>query len=171
MTENTRLLKPEELQEIAERERKATPGPWRYENGLWERGDRRPAVITYFDYDNGEWFIHGDIASEEDAEFIATSRMDIPRLLAHIEAQQAQLSSLCPIGDLDAITSLQTEKEHMAEHIKVQQAEIERLKNTIAFVKYEIGNEMDFAWHRDNAERYEAFEYIQRQFEVIEEAL
>lgn len=28
MTENMRLLKPEELREIAERERKATPGPW-----------------------------------------------------------------------------------------------------------------------------------------------
>lgn len=165
MTENTRLLKPDELREIAERERKATPGPW---NAI---GNPYGFLVSTL---NGMTICEKDEATSIDfcnAEFIATSRMDIPRLLAHIEAQQAQLSSLCPIGDLDAITSLQTEKEHMAEHIKVQQAEIERLKNTIAFVKYEIGNEMDFAWHRDNAERYEAFEYIQRQFEVIEEAL
>lgn len=127
MTENTRLLKPEELREIAERERKATPGPWEREQDGYVIGS--PGV---------DYHIVDVAGSEEDAEFIAASRTDISRLLAHIEAQQA---------------------------------EIERLKNTIAFVKYEIGNEMDFAWQRDNTERYEAFEYVQRQFEVIEEAL
>lgn len=80
MTENTRLLKPEELREIAERERKATPGPWEREQDGYVIGS--PGV---------DYHIVDVAGSEEDAEFIATSRTDIPRLLAHIEEQQAEI--------------------------------------------------------------------------------
>ncbi|WP_276914028.1 hypothetical protein [Aneurinibacillus aneurinilyticus] len=146
MIENTRLLKPEELREITERERKATPGPWSFEKGAvitehpdhqavsvwWNGRDRDICLLN----DGGEYI--SNINIDEDALFIAASRTDIPRLLAHIEALQAQLSSLCSIGDLGVITSLQTNQAHMAEHIKAQQAEIERYKTALTEIVEDI---------------------------------
>ncbi|MCP1354597.1 hypothetical protein [Aneurinibacillus migulanus] len=79
MIESTRLLKPDELREIAERERKATPGPWQYSYEWYEVQAGKNVAIT----ERTTGYVDG--------KFIAAARTDIPRLLAHIEAQQAEI--------------------------------------------------------------------------------
>lgn len=85
-------MNAEQLQAIKDRVKKATLGPWDFERGIKERGDRRPAVIEYFDYDYGEWFIHGDISNLNDAEFIAHAREDIPQLVAEVERCHVEIA-------------------------------------------------------------------------------
>jgi hypothetical protein len=77
-----------DLEEIRRRSNAATEGPWVSDKGLSERGDKRTAVISHFDYDDGDWYIHGDIAGHADAEFIAHARQDVPALIAEVERLQ-----------------------------------------------------------------------------------
>ena len=75
-------LTQEQIEEIRKRAEAATLGPWNsYTGGA---NDSRPAVVTMFDYDDGEEYIFADISNTEDAVFIAKAREDIPALLAHI---------------------------------------------------------------------------------------
>lgn len=53
---------------------------------------------------------------------------DVPALLAEVERLRNENSLLCPIGDLDVITSLRTEKSMYMEHIAELEAEVERLR-------------------------------------------
>lgn len=88
------MITSDELTQIKERADKAIVGPWFFDVGRKERLDRRPAVIEHFDYEQGESFIHGDVASIEDAEFIAHSREDVPRLVAEVDRLQAYIKTL-----------------------------------------------------------------------------
>lgn len=115
-------LSDEELTEMRERSRKGTPGKW--VNDINEvrttyLPNRKP-VITRPDMDG-----------INDAKFIAHARQDIPKLLAEIERLKSELSSLCPIGDLDVVTTLQVEKRYLTEVIAEKDAEIERLREKI----------------------------------------
>jgi hypothetical protein len=78
-------LDAEELQAIAARAEAATPGPWRSE-GVW--------------FEIGEPGEHGfdNMASAEDAAFIAHARSDIPRLLAEVERLQTVVERLEKAG-------------------------------------------------------------------------
>jgi hypothetical protein len=78
-------LSVEQLQAIAARVDAATPGPWRSE-GVW--------------FEIGEPGGHGfdNMASEEDAAFIAHARSDIPRLLAEVERLQTVVERLEKAG-------------------------------------------------------------------------
>jgi chaperonin cofactor prefoldin len=69
-----------------------------------------------------------EVSCGADAEFIAHAREDIPKLLTEIERLRAENSSLCPIGDLEVITSLKVEKQYMAEQISELENEVERLR-------------------------------------------
>lgn len=55
-------------------------------------------------------------------------REDIPKLLAEVGRLHSENASLCPIGDLEVVTSLKVEKQHMAERISELQRDVERLK-------------------------------------------
>lgn len=79
----------------------ATPGPWRYEDGDVNRRDPRPAVLTYFDYEEGEWFIHADFADKDDAIFSAAAREGWPIAIRRAMAAEAKLQYLLYIcGEL-----------------------------------------------------------------------
>lgn len=101
-------MNAEQLQAIKDRAEKATLGPWDFERGIKERGDRRPAVIEYFDYDYGEWFIHGDISNLNDAEFIAHAREDIPKLVAEVERLKSAIAEA--ISDIETISPHESKK-------------------------------------------------------------
>lgn len=75
------MIDAKRIEEMKRLLAKATLGPWGYDKGCKERMDRRPAVIEHFDYGHGEWFIHGDIANIEDAQFIAESRRFVPDII------------------------------------------------------------------------------------------
>ncbi|MGE7843942.1 hypothetical protein ACQKNX_24550 [Lysinibacillus sp. NPDC093712] len=96
------MMTPEQLNAIKERLAKATPGPWGFDKGDNLREDRRPAVVEHFDYEHGEWFIHGDIADISDATFIAHARQDIPALVAEIERLRAELTDIIVVATEEA---------------------------------------------------------------------
>lgn len=77
-------MTPEELAEIRARAEAATPGPWVVESGNWTGGEPwhqyRPAVPV-----KGRMFGGEPLTTEEDAEFCAHARTDVPRLLAAYE--------------------------------------------------------------------------------------
>lgn len=89
-------LTDEQLAAIRERADAATPGPW--------------ATALEVDHDGQYWVVtppdgsvlfsvckvghKGELKTEEDAEFIAHARQDIPALLAHIDALTAELATL-----------------------------------------------------------------------------
>lgn len=69
------------LKAVEERAAKATTGPWRYNDcyRIIERGDEERIVTC-----DGGYFT-GASKKEDDAEFIAHSRTDIPRLIKIID--------------------------------------------------------------------------------------
>jgi hypothetical protein len=79
-------LTNEELAAIRERAEKATPGPW------FKESDEYGNINVYFAWDapNGGNEVVERIDSEDDADFIANARTDIPKLLAHIEALEVE---------------------------------------------------------------------------------
>jgi hypothetical protein len=103
------------LQEIKEREAKATPGPWEYLPGEFnydDEAENHPGSIHQVETgDNRGWWI---AAIEElfegqtlaNADFIAHAREDIPALVAEVERLQAEnkrlkeslADSLCNCG-------------------------------------------------------------------------
>lgn len=106
------MLTKEELEAIKERCEKATEGPW------------HTAVSSRFPHEDCIMFENKEVAEAYeyyDAEFIANARQDIPKLIAEIE-------TLCPIGDLDAISSLRTENDYLKEVIEGKDEELVRLR-------------------------------------------
>ena len=83
------------LSEIEARAKAATPGPWQYHR-TWQ-DDRHRAMYVMHGYTgraskhDNPWI--ADLADDnnEDAEFIAHAREDIPALLAEIRRLQAEL--------------------------------------------------------------------------------
>lgn len=101
-------MTPERLAEVAEREQRATNGPWLHEIDLrWSQQaitgktiEREAWDVTY----GHEQFFRGEdcyvlamnISTEEDGAFIAHARTDIPDLLAYVrqlEADKARLEA------------------------------------------------------------------------------
>lgn len=81
----------QELKNIEERCEKATPGPWEDEVHHW--GD----TVVEADISDCRVRISSlEIGSrlEDMAEFILSSRTDIPALLAHIKAQDEEIEKL-----------------------------------------------------------------------------
>lgn len=89
-------LSPTQIQEIAEREEKATPGPW------VPAEDPRPGMIYNVHVESPAGTVcfpaHGELDEDGDDDgfatgnmaFVAHSRQDIPNLLAHIAAQDEE---------------------------------------------------------------------------------
>lgn len=85
----TVLLSEETLAEIKARADAATPGPW---EGKYGRSNHTVFGSSKI---KGQKFIICDVISHEDnTDFIAFARSDIPALLAHIEALQVELTAL-----------------------------------------------------------------------------
>lgn len=72
------MLTPDQLNEIRERCEKATEGPW---NVTGESALTAPGYKEF-------------APSDEDLDFIANSRTDIPALLAHIAEQDSRIERL-----------------------------------------------------------------------------
>lgn len=97
------LLTTEQLAEIAARANAATRGPWRISDGQyaspWEKRlpEGSTAIVSF-----GTPFAVGFAVaavppphfSLQDAEFVAAARDDIPALLAHVAALQAEIDWL-----------------------------------------------------------------------------
>ena len=111
-------LTQDELQAIKERAEKATPGPWKWtDKHLIPEVGREAVVWGNF---NGE-----ARAEDHDAEFIAASRQDIPKLLAEIERLQAEVHEhSAHNGQLIATHVIPTKEEN-----KRLKAEVEQLRN------------------------------------------
>src|SRR5690625_2230760 len=60
-------------------------------------------------------------------------RQDVPKLLAEIERLRAENDRLCPIGDLDTITTLRTEIEYRDDIIADKDGELERYRKALEF--------------------------------------
>jgi hypothetical protein len=88
-------MKREELEVIRKRAEAATPGPWYWEKlneGDSEWDTEMPSLVSSIDEgvmhfgDCEEYYpTEGSPPTDEDAEFIAHAREDIPKLLAEIE--------------------------------------------------------------------------------------
>jgi hypothetical protein len=83
-------LTADELREIAEREQKATVGPWKFMNWSIATLVGSESEVCNFGIHNDTHCISGDEPMGDDKEFIAASRTDIPRLLAHIKALEEE---------------------------------------------------------------------------------
>jgi len=81
-------LTQEQIEEIRKRAEAATPGPW-----FREYGDVKTNGVTDRKYDEAET-IAEMYHDDDDAEFIAKARQDIPALLAHIERLDAYIVHL-----------------------------------------------------------------------------
>jgi hypothetical protein len=138
-------LTNEQLREMEERCKKATPGGWKifkdeHETRIgtnWIHGQLKsyaPVVTTTVSVKRGTCVYIKDA----DAEFIAHAREDMPILIAEVIALRNELSLLCPIAVYDLITSLRIEKEYMMEHIADLDAEVKRLR-------YALDNLKDYA--------------------------
>lgn len=92
------MLTPEEIAAIRERAEKATSGPWQYEQ--YEVDPLSDTAKLYYSGSEKPFAdFRGDLNQDQDAEFIAHARTDIPALLANIEElEQAlyKISQLCP---------------------------------------------------------------------------
>jgi hypothetical protein len=82
-------MTPEQLQAIAEREKRATPGPWAV--GQDEERASRPEFV----HDTrGHVLFDGDEAEHDDLQFAAYARTDIPALLELVREQARELERL-----------------------------------------------------------------------------
>ncbi len=84
-------LTAEELREIAARAEAATAGPWTANE---EKSSSYSVYKVPVAYGNAITGWGRVLQSREDATFIAHARTDIPRLLAHIDQQQAEIERL-----------------------------------------------------------------------------
>ena len=73
------MINPDELAAMKAREKAATKGPWVV-------GMRIMDMFSIDTVDREAYL--GDICSEQDSEFIAHARQDIPKLLAEVERLQ-----------------------------------------------------------------------------------
>lgn len=91
-------MEENQLKEIEERCKKATPGPW-IEN--------ESSTYTYVRTRDGESYICSAL-DRDNSKFIAHSRKDIPRLLAHIKTLHNVIASqkLFLDGDMEQIKML-----------------------------------------------------------------
>lgn len=92
------LLTPAELTAIAEREAKATKGPWMLHHDGWTIRDSKGERQIAHTYGRDGSFVEQQVS---DAEFIAEARTDIPALLRHIAALEARTPA--PATDVDAL--------------------------------------------------------------------
>jgi hypothetical protein len=109
----------EELKAIRERTEAATPGPW-----YWEKLDAdgwNDTEMPYLASASDEGVMHfgdceqyypseGSPPNDEDAEFIAHAREDVPKLLAEIERLRRELSFIAHVD----LVSNAYDKEHIA---------------------------------------------------------
>lgn len=110
------MLTSEQLEEIRERESKATPGPWStYHCTMIFGGDDRVCSI---ETEDGDWIAVSDCSAsgdclhdlnKEDSKFIAHARQDIPALLETIEKLKKQAT--------------ETRKKTLEEAIKIVEEE------------------------------------------------
>ncbi len=85
-------LTAEQLAAIRERAEKATPGPWQLRTYVGDPDDPKEVGISAGPL--AESLVTGDgfLPVQADAEFIAAAREEVPALLAHIEAVEADLT-------------------------------------------------------------------------------
>src|SRR5690625_3952480 len=81
--------------------------------------------------------------------------LEVPKLLAEIERLRAENDRLCPIGDLDTITTLRTEIEYRDDIIADKDGEIDRQDETIS----ELESMVLWATRRMATERYAEYLY------------
>ena len=106
------------LDEIRQREQAATPGPW-LADVLTDAGNRPVVVLPDPDDDDrADLLFAADApqATEDDAEFVAHAREDVPRLLRVAEAVAGlcrdtdgnwlEPSSSLPVGEFQAALAL-----------------------------------------------------------------
>lgn len=101
------MLTQKELAAIRERAERATEGPWSVYYGRafsHERfdsdGDKRlPTGIGQVFISHDHWDGNYFDASDEDIEFIAHAREDIPKLLAEIERLQRLVTAMDDVGE------------------------------------------------------------------------
>ncbi|HEU4454906.1 MAG TPA: hypothetical protein VFR81_17720 [Longimicrobium sp.] len=87
-TENE--ITPEELDEIEERCRRASPGPWiSYIEGR-DQSSGSSFIMTGPDGSGEDIEMSG--ATTDDQDFIAHARQDVPRLLAEVRRLRARLA-------------------------------------------------------------------------------
>lgn len=96
------MLTQDDLNMIKERAKKSTPGPWYADDERWPGN----ANLQY-------WFVShydgvGAAATKADAEFIAHSREDIPRLVAEVERLKSAI--------VEAISDIETISPHEAKN-------------------------------------------------------
>lgn len=88
-------MTPAELDEIRERAEKATEGPWKYEEESYKDEENRWQSATTVEDGRGDEVLHDDgYLDDDDAQFIAAARTDIPKLLSHISKQDEELKRL-----------------------------------------------------------------------------
>lgn len=83
------------LNEIAERVAKASPGPWEFDIKGWITPSRQLEVF-YVCADNSHSVKVVDSLREEDGDFIAHARQDIPWLLEQVAALTAEKAKAGP---------------------------------------------------------------------------
>jgi hypothetical protein len=134
------MLTPEQLAEIRERERKATPGPWSTGPSffVWRRFvDTQDRKVSRPICECGA--AAGN--NGEDADFIARARTDIPALLQHIEEQQREIEKLqyriIETNQVNCSLELgigSAEKE--IERLTARVRQLERVRNAIPMYRY-----------------------------------
>lgn len=92
------MITQDQIQQIKDRAEAATAGPWEFRENEFnmdgDNGDHIGAIRSL------DWWIAAidDAGWDEDAKanatFIAAARSDIPALIAHIEALQAEVADL-----------------------------------------------------------------------------
>ena len=87
------MLTTEDIATIKERAKKATAGPWQYEQ--YELGPLENTARLYYSGSEKPFAdFRGGLNQDQDAEFIAHARTDIPALLAHVEELEEKNAQL-----------------------------------------------------------------------------
>lgn len=87
----------ERLEQIRRRCEAATEGPWGWDGHDLERSGEFYSEVLTHEVDCGAFCLGGRVrqtAFPHDRDFIAAARTDVPDLLAHIEAQDAEIARL-----------------------------------------------------------------------------
>ena len=96
------------LQEIRDRADKATPGPWAAEDA----NSHKHCAFYIPEIMSAPSMPQYDGLTTEDAEFIAHSRTDVPRLIALVGEMAEQLECLIPRGcDIECEDCMRRERE------------------------------------------------------------
>lgn len=93
------VLSEDQLAAIREREQKAEKGPWEPINGDRIAIRVRPGHVLFEARSSDSPHTYGTpylggMRTDEDIDFIAHSRQDVPALLSHIDAQAEQIAAL-----------------------------------------------------------------------------